>query len=67
MFIGSSRNLNKKVKNNSVLLNNAPMLRADTFTCLRVDLDEQLSWEKHIETRDPRIVQSFKRQTTVEN
>ena len=49
MFIGSSRNLNKKIKNNSVLLNNTPTPRAYTFTCLRVDLDEQLSWEKHIE------------------
>ena len=49
MFIGSSRNLNEKVKDNCVLLNNAPIPRADTFTCLGVDLDEKLSWEKHIE------------------
>ena len=49
MFIGSSHNLNKKVKDNCVLLNNAPIPRADTFTCLGVDLDEKLSWEKHIE------------------
>ena len=49
MFIGSSRNLNKKVKDNCVLLNNAPIPRADTFTCLGVDLDEKVSWEKHIE------------------
>ena len=43
MFIGSSSNLNKKVKDNCVLLNNAPISRADTFTCLGVDLDEKLS------------------------
>ena len=43
MFIGSSRNLNKKVKDNCVLLNNAPIPRTDTFTCLGVDLDEKLS------------------------
>ena len=49
MFVGSSRNLNKKVKDNCVLLNNAPIPRIDTFTCLGVDLDEKLSWEKHIE------------------
>ena len=40
MFVGSSRNLNKKVKDNCVLLNNAPIPRADTFTCLGVDLGE---------------------------
>ena len=33
----------------SVLLNNVQIPRADTFTCLGVDLDEKLSWEKHIE------------------
>ena len=49
MFVGSSRNLNKKVKDNCVLLNNAPIPRADAFTSLVVDLDEKLSWEKHIE------------------
>ena len=49
MFIGSSRNLNKKVKDNCVLLNNAPIPRDDTFICLGIDLDEKLSWEKHIE------------------
>ena len=49
MFVGSSRNLNKKIKDNCVLLNNAPIPRVDTFTCLGVDLDEKLSWEKHIE------------------
>ena len=41
MFVGSSRNLNKKVKDNCVLLNNAPISRADTITCLGVDLDEK--------------------------
>ena len=49
MFIGSSRNLNKKVRDNCVLLNNVLIPRAETFTCLGVDLDEKLSWEKHIE------------------
>ena len=41
--------LNKKVKDNCVLLNNASIPRADTFTCLGVDLDEKLSWQEHIE------------------
>ncbi len=49
MFIGSSHNLNNKVNENRVLLNNAPVPRTNTFTCLGVDLDEKLSWEKHIE------------------
>ena len=49
MLVGSSRNLNKKVKDNCVLLNNAPIPRVDTFTRLGIDLDEKLSWEKHIE------------------
>ncbi len=43
MFIGSSHNLNNKVNENHVLLNNAPILRTNTFTCLGVDLDEKLS------------------------
>ena len=49
MFIGSLCNLNKEVKDYHVLLNNASIPRADTFTCLGVDLDEKLSWEKRIE------------------
>ncbi len=49
MFIGSSHNLNNKVNENRVLLNNAPVPRTNTFTCLGVDLDEKLSLEKHID------------------
>ena len=61
MFIGSSRNLNKKVKNNStsVLLSNVPVPRANTFTYLRVDLDELLSWEKHIEKTCGKVSAGF--------
>lgn len=49
MFIGSSHNLNNKIKENHVLLNNVPVPRTDMFTCLGVDLDGKLNWEKHIE------------------
>ena len=49
MFIGSSHNLNNKIKENHVLLNNVPVPRTDIFTCLGVDLDGKLNWEKHIE------------------
>ena len=61
MFVGSSRNLNKKVKDNCILLNNALIPRADTFTCLGVDLDEKLSWEKHIKKYVARSVQELGR------
>ena len=50
MFIGSSYNLKNKVNDNPVLLNYTPVPRTDKFTCLGVDIDEKLSWDKHIET-----------------
>ena len=50
MFIGSSYNLTNKVGDNSaVLLNNVPIPRTDTYKCLGVEIDERLSWYKHIE------------------
>ena len=41
--------LNQKVKDNCVLLNDGLIPRAETFTCLRVNCDEKFSWEKHTE------------------
>ncbi len=42
MFIGSSHNLNNKVNENRVLLNNAPVPRTNTFTCLRGRLGRKI-------------------------
>ena len=40
MIIGSTNNLNNKVYNNPVMLNNKPLSRTSTFECLGVLLDE---------------------------
>lgn len=50
MFIGSSYSLNNKLCDHPVLVNNVPIPRIKTQKCLGVDIDENLSWEKHVET-----------------
>ena len=49
MFIASPHNLNSKIVDKPVLINNAPISRTGTFTCLGVKLDGKLNWEKHID------------------
>ena len=49
MIIGSTYNLNNKVHNKPVILNNKPLSRTSTFECLGVLLDEKLKWDKHID------------------
>ena len=49
MFIGSPRNLTSKIGDKPVLINNAPVPRTETFTCLGVKLDEKLNWDNHID------------------
>ena len=50
MFIGSPRNLTSKIEDKPVLINNAPVPRTGTFTCLGVKLDEKLNWDNHIDS-----------------
>ncbi len=51
MFIGSTHNLNNKIGNRPVEINKIPVVsQTNTFQCLRVNLDEKLSWEKHIDS-----------------
>ena len=50
MFIGSPRNLTSKIGDKPVLINNAPVPRTGTFTCLRVKLDGKLNWDNHIDS-----------------
>ncbi len=50
MFIGSTHNLNNKIGNRPVEINKIPVPQTNTFQCLGVNLDEKLSWEKHIDS-----------------
>ena len=50
MFIGSPRNLSSKMGDKPVLINNAPVPRTETFTCLGVKLDGKLNWDNHIDS-----------------
>ena len=49
MFIGSPHNVNSKIGYKPVLINNGPIPRNGTFTCLVVELDGKLNWDKHID------------------
>ena len=49
MIICSTYNLNNKVYNNPIMLNNKPLSRARAFECLGALLDEKLKWYKHVE------------------
>jgi hypothetical protein len=48
MFIGSSCTLKNKVSGNPILINNKPVPRTNKYLCLGVNMDERLSWVKHI-------------------
>ena len=50
MYIGSSYNIKNKISRNLIVINNIPVPRTGTYTCLGVSLDERLTWEKHINT-----------------
>ncbi len=50
MFIGSTHDLNNKIGNRPVEINKIPVPQTNTFQCLGVNLDEKLSWEKHIDS-----------------
>ena len=51
MFIGSPHNLSSKIGHKPVLINNAPVPRTETFTCLGVKLDDgKLDWDNHIDS-----------------
>ena len=47
MYIGSSYNIKNKISSNPILINNVPVPRTGTYTCLGVSLDERLTWKKH--------------------
>ena len=49
MFIGSSCNLNNKNTEQPVVVNNIPVSQTDTHKCLGVQIDENLSWDSHID------------------
>ena len=50
MFIGSSYNLKNKISSNPILINNKPIPRTKHYSCLGVNMDERLSWEKHVDS-----------------
>ena len=41
MYIGSSYNIKHKISSNPILINNIPVPRTGTYTCLGVSLDKQ--------------------------
>ena len=49
MFIGSSYKLNNKNTVQPVVVNNIPISRTDTHKCLGAQIDENLSWDSHID------------------
>ena len=49
MFIGSSYYLKNKITMKPILINNQPIPRADSYSCLGVNMEERHSWEKHID------------------
>ena len=48
MINGSSYNLKNKVSSNPILINKMPIPRVNKYKCLRVTMDERLSWEEYI-------------------
>ena len=49
MFIGSAYNIKHKLSANPILINNVPVPRTENYICLGVNIDERLTWEKHID------------------
>ena len=49
LFIGSLYNLKHKISDHHISINNTPIARIDTFSCLGVNMDEQLSWGRQID------------------
>ncbi len=49
MYIGSPYNIKNKTSSNPILINSIPVPRTETYTCLGLNLDERLTWEKHID------------------
>ena len=45
MCVGSSFNIKNKIAQNPILINNVPVPRTESYTCLGVELDERLTWE----------------------
>ena len=48
-FIGSPYNLIHKISDHHISISNTPIARIDKFSCLGVNMDEQLSWGSHID------------------
>ena len=49
MFIGSKHHINSTTFDHPVMLNNQRIPRVHSFTCLGLDLDENLNWNPHIQ------------------
>ncbi len=50
MFIASAYNLKNKLYDSPILINNKPILKSDHYSCLGVNMDERMSWEKLVES-----------------
>ncbi len=55
MFIGSKHHINSTTFDHPVMLNNQRIPRVHSFTCLGLDLDENLNWNSHIQAICKRV------------
>ncbi len=50
IFIASAYNLKNKLSDIPILITNKPIPKIDHYSCLGVNMDERMSWEKHVES-----------------
>jgi hypothetical protein len=50
MSIASSYNLINNIENAQILMNNTPVLQTSKYTCLGIGIDENLTWDAHVDS-----------------
>ena len=65
MFVGSPYNKNNKNIEQPVVVNNIPVSRTDTHKFLGVQIDENLSWDSHIDMFCNKVSASIEAMTLI--